>query len=99
MSRPIVVLDPGHGGRDPGAVNQLIGITEAQMTLDVCQRAEALLSNCCEVHVRAARFWVAVDVQTLGLGLGLGLGLRILGLRVSCNGLQTACIRVLLGRG
>ena len=49
MSRPLVVLDPGHGGRDPGAVNQLVGITEAQMTLDVCERAQALLSNCCEV--------------------------------------------------
>ena len=31
-------------------------------------------------HMRAARFWLAVDVRTLGLGLGLGL--RILGLRV-----------------
>ena len=49
MSRPIVVLDPGHGGRDPGAVNELVGITEAEMTLDVCQRAQALLSSCCEV--------------------------------------------------
>lgn len=49
MSRPVVVLDPGHGGRDPGAINELVGITEAEMTLDVCQRAEALLSNCCEV--------------------------------------------------
>ena len=49
MIRPLVVLDPGHGGRDPGAVNELIGITEAEMTLDVCQRAQALLSNCCEV--------------------------------------------------
>ena len=43
--------------------------------------------------MRAARFGVAVDVQTLGLGLGLGLGLRILGLRVSCkraaNGVHT----------
>lgn len=48
MSRPVVVLDPGHGGRDPGAVNELIGITEAEMTLDVCQRAQVLLSNCCE---------------------------------------------------
>lgn len=49
MSRPIVVLDPGHGGHDPGAVNELVGITEAQMTLDVCERAQALLSNCCEI--------------------------------------------------
>ena len=49
MSRPIVVLDPGHGGRDPGAVNELVGINESQMTLDVCQRAQALLLNCCEV--------------------------------------------------
>ena len=48
--------------------------------------------------MRAARFWVAVDVQTLGLGLGLGL--CILGLRVSCkraaNGVHT---RPGLGRG
>jgi|TARA_R110002153_G_scaffold117342_1_gene261355 N-acetylmuramoyl-L-alanine amidase len=49
MSLPIVVLDPGHGGRDPGAVNELVGITEAEMTLDVCVRAQALLSDCCEV--------------------------------------------------
>lgn len=49
MIRPLVVLDPGHGGRDPGAVNELAGVTEAEMTLDVCRRAEALLSNCCEV--------------------------------------------------
>ena len=49
MSRPLVVLDPGHGGRDPGVVNELVGITEAQMTLDVCERAQALLSNCCKV--------------------------------------------------
>ena len=47
--RSLVVLDPGHGGRDPEAINELIGITEAEMTLDVCRRAEALLSNCCEV--------------------------------------------------
>ena len=49
MSLPLVVLDPGHGGRDPGAINKLLGVTEAEMTLDVCRRAEALLSNCCEV--------------------------------------------------
>ncbi len=49
MIRPLVVLDPGHGGRDPGAVNELAGVTEAEMTLDVCRRAEALLANCCEV--------------------------------------------------
>jgi hypothetical protein len=48
--------------------------------------------------MRAARFWVAVDVQTLGLGLGLGL--RILGLRVSCkraaNGVHTLPARAWL---
>ena len=33
--------------------------------------------------MRAARFWVAVDVQTSGLSIGLGA--RVLGLRVSCK--------------
>lgn len=41
--KKIVVLDPGHGGSDPGAINRKAGIEEADMALDVCLRAEALL--------------------------------------------------------
>lgn len=36
-----VVIDPGHGGRDPGALGQ--GITEAAVVLDVALKLEKLL--------------------------------------------------------
>lgn len=38
-----VVLDPGHGGRDPGAVSPCTGVTEKLITLDVSQRARRYL--------------------------------------------------------
>jgi N-acetylmuramoyl-L-alanine amidase len=38
-----IVIDPGHGGHDPGAQGD--GIKEADLTLDVALRLEALLSK------------------------------------------------------
>ncbi len=38
-----IVIDPGHGGRDPGA--QARGLHEADLTLDVALRLEALLRD------------------------------------------------------
>jgi N-acetylmuramoyl-L-alanine amidase len=38
-----VVIDPGHGGHDPGA--QVRGLDEADLTLDVALRLEALLKK------------------------------------------------------
>jgi N-acetylmuramoyl-L-alanine amidase len=38
-----VVIDPGHGGHDPGA--QANGVTEAELVLDVALRLEKLLSQ------------------------------------------------------
>lgn len=39
----IVVLDPGHGGRDPGAVGPT-GLQEKEVTLDVALRVRTLLA-------------------------------------------------------
>jgi N-acetylmuramoyl-L-alanine amidase len=33
-----VVLDPGHGGPDPGAINEEFGLHEADLTLDIALR-------------------------------------------------------------
>ncbi|GAA5533835.1 N-acetylmuramoyl-L-alanine amidase [Deinococcus aluminii] len=38
--RPRVVIDPGHGGKDPGAVG---AVTEKQVTLEVARRVQTLL--------------------------------------------------------
>jgi N-acetylmuramoyl-L-alanine amidase len=38
-----IVLDPGHGGGDPGKENRRVGINEKTMTLDVALRVKKLL--------------------------------------------------------
>jgi len=40
-----VVLDPGHGGTDSGAVNTRYGLTEKEQNLDVATRLKDLLEN------------------------------------------------------
>lgn len=38
-----IVLDPGHGGTDPGTQNERLGLKEKDFTLDVAQRLRPLL--------------------------------------------------------
>ena len=40
-----VVLDPGHGGDDPGAVNEAAGLVEHELALDIARRTETLLET------------------------------------------------------
>ena len=35
--RPLVVLDPGHGGREPGAANDRHGLVESEVALDLAE--------------------------------------------------------------
>jgi hypothetical protein len=39
------VLDPGHGGDDPGAVDDAAGLVERELVLDISHRAAALLEE------------------------------------------------------
>jgi N-acetylmuramoyl-L-alanine amidase len=48
-----IVIDPGHGGHDPGAKGR--GITEADLVLDVALRLEALLKKVPGVEVILTR--------------------------------------------
>jgi N-acetylmuramoyl-L-alanine amidase len=48
-----IVIDPGHGGQDPGAVGR--GITEASLVLDVALRLEKLLAKVPAVEVILTR--------------------------------------------
>jgi N-acetylmuramoyl-L-alanine amidase len=38
-----VVFDPGHGGEDPGAINEAYGLVEKELTLEIARRAADLL--------------------------------------------------------
>ncbi len=49
-----VVIDPGHGGDDPGAVGYR-GVVEKEVTLDVAKRVEAILSSSYGVRVVLTR--------------------------------------------
>lgn len=44
LRRPVVVLDPGHGGHDPGAVGPR-GLEEKTVALDVAKRVRRILSR------------------------------------------------------
>jgi N-acetylmuramoyl-L-alanine amidase len=51
-----VVLDPGHGGSDVGAVNQIYGLQEKVLTLDVANRAAAILTGTYGYSVALTRY-------------------------------------------
>lgn len=41
--RGSIVIDPGHGGGDPGCCNRGLGVWEKDVTLDICLRMEQIL--------------------------------------------------------
>jgi N-acetylmuramoyl-L-alanine amidase len=40
-----IVIDPGHGGGDYGAINPETGLSEKEVTLDICLRLQELLNE------------------------------------------------------
>jgi len=42
---PLIVLDPGHGAQDAGAINRQIGITEKALNLQVATKLKTKLEN------------------------------------------------------
>ncbi len=60
-----IVIDPGHGGRDPGA--QVRGLNEAELVLDIATRLQRLLSKEPGVEVvmtRDTNAYVALEERT-----------------------------------
>ncbi|MBS2040134.1 N-acetylmuramoyl-L-alanine amidase [bacterium] len=39
----LIVIDPGHGGSDCGALNRGLNLSEASVTLDICKRLQGIL--------------------------------------------------------
>lgn len=53
--RPLIVLDPGHGGHDPGAISPFGALREKTLTLAVAQRIRAALLASGRVRVALTR--------------------------------------------
>lgn len=54
-SRPLVVIDPGHGGHDPGARNKRLGIDEKAVTLGVAEALRDALLKTGRIRVALTR--------------------------------------------
>ena len=71
-SKKIVMLDPGHGGRDPGAIGEF-GLREKDVNLDIALRLNELLKKRKELTVLMTR----EDDRHLGATSGEDLGRRV----------------------
>ena len=62
-----IVIDPGHGGKDPGAIGKS-GTKEKTVVLDICQRLKKLLSSSSDLEVimtRETDIYVPVENRTV----------------------------------
>ena len=50
-----IVIDPGHGGKDPGTVNRRLGLQEKDITLDIGKRLNAILNEHKELEIILTR--------------------------------------------
>ena len=50
-----IVIDPGHGGKDPGTVNRSLGLEEKDITLDIAMRLKTILSEHGELEIILTR--------------------------------------------
>ncbi len=50
-----IVIDPGHGGKDPGCVNRALGLEEKRITLDIAKRLNAILNEHAELEIILTR--------------------------------------------
>ena len=75
--RPIVVIDPGHGGRDPGAVSVSGAIAEKQLTLALARELRDRLVERGRVRVALTRDsdrYLTLE-ERAGIARGLGASL------------------------
>lgn len=55
VERAQVVIDPGHGGEDPGAQQETYALDEAALTLEIAERVAALLVDVHGISVALTR--------------------------------------------
>lgn len=98
VTNRVIVLDPGHGGPNPGARNITTGRWEKEYTLDLALRIKPLLenqgwlvfltrTNDCDVSL-SSRVAIA---ETLGAGLFISLHFNDANGRATESGIETYC--------
>lgn len=50
-----IVIDPGHGGKDPGTINRRLDLQEKNITLDIGKRLNAILNEHAEFEIILTR--------------------------------------------
>ena len=50
-----IVIDPGHGGKDPGTINRRLDLQEKNITLDIGKRLNAILNEHMEFEIILTR--------------------------------------------
>jgi N-acetylmuramoyl-L-alanine amidase len=79
--RPIVVIDPGHGGRDPGAIAVSGTVSEKQLTLILARELRARLAERGRVRVALTRdsdkYLTLEERAAIARRLGAGLFLSL----------------------
>lgn len=80
-NRPIVVIDPGHGGRDPGATSPIDGREEKDITLAIARAIRDELASSGRVRVALTRdddrYLVHHDRFEIARELGAGLFISV----------------------
>ena len=63
LAGKVVVIDPGHGGSDPGAIGRVLGVTDAEIGLNVGQRLRDLLEDAGATVIMTRDTDVRVDLS------------------------------------
>ena len=68
FAAPITIaIDPGHGGKDPGAISRNLGIYEKNVTLSIAKELKALLDkdpNFRGVLTRSGDYYISVPERS-----------------------------------
>ncbi|MBU6208098.1 MAG: N-acetylmuramoyl-L-alanine amidase, partial [Alphaproteobacteria bacterium] len=79
--RPLVVIDPGHGGQDPGAINPVTGQREKDVTLATAKKIRDVLLASGRVRVALTReddhFIILRERSAIARNLGANLFISI----------------------
>ena len=62
-----IAIDPGHGGKDPGAIGKNLGIYEKNVTLSIARELKALLDkdpNFKGVLTRSSDYYISVPERS-----------------------------------